>query len=228
VSEWWTYTLDDFLLFSPATYWRLFELHNRGVWPAQLPALAAGVTILALTWGRSVRYGRLAGALLAACWLWVAWAFHWHRYTSINWAASWFAVAFALEGLLLAWRGVVHGRIAFDGPGTGTRRAGVALLVFALIGIPLAAPLSGRPWAQAELFGTAPDPTAIATLGVLLAARGRARWGLMVVPLAWCVVSAATLYAMRSWGGILCVSAVLLAMLFAWTKRHEAPRGTAA
>ena len=28
MSEWWTYTLSDFLLFSPRTYHRLFELHN--------------------------------------------------------------------------------------------------------------------------------------------------------------------------------------------------------
>jgi hypothetical protein len=29
MSEWWTYTLSDFLLFSPRVYYRLFELHNR-------------------------------------------------------------------------------------------------------------------------------------------------------------------------------------------------------
>ncbi len=36
MSEWWTYTLSDFLLFSARTYYRLFELYNRDVWPAQL------------------------------------------------------------------------------------------------------------------------------------------------------------------------------------------------
>ena len=34
MSEWWTYTLGDFLMFSPATYWRLVESYNRDVWPA--------------------------------------------------------------------------------------------------------------------------------------------------------------------------------------------------
>ena len=33
MSEWWTYTLSDFLLFSPRTYYRLFELHHRALWP---------------------------------------------------------------------------------------------------------------------------------------------------------------------------------------------------
>lgn len=221
MSEWWTYTLDDFLLFSPATYRRLFELHNLEVWPAQVLALAAGGAMLALVRARAVRPGRIAAALLAGCWLWVAWAFHLHRYATINWAAGWFALAFAGQALLLAWVGIVRGRLAFDGPGTGARRAGVALLVFALAGMPFLAPLSGRPWMQAELFGIAPDPTAIATLGVLLAASGRARWELMAVPLAWCAVSGATLYAMRSWGAIVCAAAALIAVLAASTMRGE-------
>ena len=33
--EWWTYSLSDFLMFSPRTYYRLFELHNAAIWPAQ-------------------------------------------------------------------------------------------------------------------------------------------------------------------------------------------------
>jgi hypothetical protein len=226
VTEWWTYTLEDFLLFSPATYWRLFELHNLELWPAQVPALAAGATIFALVRAPAVQPGRVAAALLAACWLWVAWAFHLQRYATINWAAGWFALAFAVQALLLVWAGVVRGRLAFDGPDTRARRAGVALLAFALIGLPLAAPLSGRPWAQAELFGIAPDPTAIATLGVLLAAAGRAPWGLMVLPLAWCVVSGATLYAMRSWGATVCAGAMLVALLAAWSKRTRTSRST--
>jgi hypothetical protein len=34
--EWWTYTLSDFLLFSPRAYYRLIERHNAAVWPWQL------------------------------------------------------------------------------------------------------------------------------------------------------------------------------------------------
>ena len=47
MSEWWTYSLSDFLLFSPRTYYRLFELYNAAIWPAQIGARASGVAILA-------------------------------------------------------------------------------------------------------------------------------------------------------------------------------------
>ncbi|HEY1226717.1 MAG TPA: hypothetical protein VGF26_05300 [Ramlibacter sp.] len=98
MSEWWSYRLSDFLLFSPRTYYRLFELHNVAMWPMHVAALALGVALLVLALrGRE----RAAGALLAACWLWVAWAFLLQRYATINWAAPWFAAGFAIEGIAL-------------------------------------------------------------------------------------------------------------------------------
>ena len=42
MSEWWTYSLSDFLLFSPRTYYRLFELYNVAIWPLQLVSPRAG------------------------------------------------------------------------------------------------------------------------------------------------------------------------------------------
>ena len=88
MSEWWTYRLSDFLLFSPRTYWRLFELYNLAIWPAQLAAVGFGLAIAVASPGAAPRRcARRAAALLAACWLWIAWAFHLQRYATINWAA---------------------------------------------------------------------------------------------------------------------------------------------
>jgi len=94
---------------------------------------------------------------------------------------------------LLLWAGVVRGRLAFD-----RRPAGLLIFLFALVVQPLIGPLLGRQWSQVEIFGVAPDPTAIATLGLLLLATGRVRWELIAVPLSWCAISAATLLAMKA------------------------------
>jgi hypothetical protein len=57
--------------------------------------------------------------------------------------------------------------------------------------------LAGRPIEAAEVFAIAPDPTAIATLGLVsMAPAGPAAWLLLAVPLCWCVASGATLHAM--------------------------------
>jgi hypothetical protein len=57
---------------------------------------------------------------------------------------------------------------------------------------------AGRGWRQVEIFGVAPDPTAVATLGIILLANGRGRRALIVVPAIWCAISGATLLAMKA------------------------------
>jgi len=47
MQEWWSYRPGDFLLFSPRTYWRLFQLANEALWPLQIPVLLIGDAILA-------------------------------------------------------------------------------------------------------------------------------------------------------------------------------------
>jgi Family of unknown function (DUF6064) len=224
MSEWWTYTLSDFLLFSPRTYYRLFEIYNAAIWPAQIAAIGLGLAVLALL--RRAAGRRSIAAILAACWLWVAIAFHANRYATINWAAVYFAWAFGFEAALLIWTGVIRGRLTFERPADSASRAGQWIFLFALVVEPLVGPLLGRGWKQVEIFGVAPDPTAIATLGILLLARGRGRGWLMVIPAIWCAISGATLLAMKapdSW--IPPLAAALAICLAVWQGRGRRRRG---
>ncbi|HSR79943.1 MAG TPA: DUF6064 family protein [Hyphomicrobiaceae bacterium] len=198
MSEWWTYRLSSFLLFSPRTYYRLLELYNSEIWPGQVLALLVGLVMLALIRSGGPWQSRIITAALAASWLWVAWAYHYTRYASINWAAIYFAGAFALEALLLLGFGVVKG-LHLRRPQEGLLgAAGFGLFVFALVVHPLIGPLVGRSWSQVEIFAIAPDPTVIATLGVLLLASGSSIWLLLPIPLLWCLVSGATAWTMHS------------------------------
>ena len=113
MSEWWTYSLTNFLLFSPRTYYRLFELYNAEVWPLQLVTLALGIAIAFLVWRPRPWSGRAIAAILAALWLFVAWAYLLERYDTINWAARYFAIAFVLQAALLIWTGVIRNRLGF-------------------------------------------------------------------------------------------------------------------
>jgi hypothetical protein len=197
MSEWWTYRLSSFLLFSPRTYYRLFELYNSEIWPGQVLALLVGLAMLALIRNGGSWQSRIVAAALSIAWLWVAWAYHYARYASINWAATYFAGGFALEALLLLGFGVVkrlHLRPRDGLIGT----AGIGLVVFALLVHPLIGPLVGRSWSQVEIFAIAPDPTVVATLGVLVLTSGPSTWLLLPIPVLWCLVSGATAWTMHS------------------------------
>lgn len=220
MSEWWTYRLSDFLLFSPQAYYRLFERYNLALWPAQIVALGLGVVTALLLWRGGAHAGRIASALLAVAWLWIAWAFQLQRYATINPAGAHLAAAFAIQAALLLWFGVVRDRMA---PGRHRLAwAGVGLFLFALA-YPLIGLSLGRPWTQFEVFGLAPDPTVVATLAVALLASPRARGILLAIPVLYCAVSGATLWAMASPEAPVLPLTALLALLLAPAIR-ESPR----
>ena len=198
MGDWLSYTPSDFLLFSARTYYRLFELYNRAIWPAQILALLLGLIILWRLHRASLRQGLVVTGILAVGWLWTAWAYLVEHYDTINWAARYFAIGFAIEALLLIWTGVVRDRLLFQPYKDWTSRTGMGLILFTLVVQPFIGPLVGRDWRQAEIFGVAPDPTVLATLGVLLTAHTRPPWGLMIIPLIWCALSGATLWTMGS------------------------------
>lgn len=198
--EWSTYTLSDFLMFAPRTYWQMVERYNRDFWPLQLPLLAGGLGMLWLTATRHVHAFRLAGLLLAAAWLWVGWAFLWQRYATINWAAAYVAAAFALQGLLMLTAGLVCGQATVP-PGATARGFGWLLacagLLYPLVGLAL-----GRPLVQAEFLGMSPEPTALFTLGLLLlGGKPTSRAGrvlLFFIPLLCALLGAATGWTFRN------------------------------
>jgi len=198
MSEWWTYSLSDMLLFSPRVYYRLFALHNHALWPAQLLTIAVGLGMIYTLARPSAVRTRLTLVALGVLWIWVGWAFFWERYATINWAAPYIAPLYALQGVLLVAAGLSGNWLKISAPAWRVRSLGALLFATVLIGYPLITPAVGRPWAAAEVFGVAPDPTALATLAVLAVARDGLRWVSMVVPLLWIVVSAATLWTMQS------------------------------
>jgi hypothetical protein len=198
MGDWLSYTPSDFLLFSARTYYRLFELYNRTIWPAQPLSLLLGLVILWRLHRRGAWQGAVVAVVLAAGWLWTAWAYLLEHYDTINWVARYFAIGFVVEAFLLIWVGAVRNRLSFQLYRDWISRTGMGLFLFALVVHPLMAPLVGRDWKQAEIVGITPDPTVLATLGILLTMANRPPWGLMIAPLIWCALSGATLWTMGS------------------------------
>jgi len=218
--EWWSYRLSDFLMFEPRTYYRLFELYNRDLWPGQVLALTLGLALLGLRWRSGPAQGRAARVILGLAWLWVAWVFLWRRYSTINLAAGWFAGMFAIQALLL-WASAL--RHCPGQPPGKPDPIGLGVGAFAVVFQPLIGPLLGRDWTGIETFGMAPDPTAAATLGLLLI--DAAHWALWVIPVLWCLITGATLWAMgASDAGLLPLLAALTVLRAAWRRMRSRPQ----
>ncbi len=210
-------------MFAPRIYWRLFESINEAFWPWQWLIAAA---VLMWVW-RGQRWWRASGIVLSAMFVLVAWAFLHQRLAPIFWVAEFYAWAFAVQALLVAVLVASSGaRSREPAPDPSCDRTVMAMVVvmalglWAVVGHPLLAPIASRPWSQAEWPGLAPDPTAILALAWLLRMPGattgwprvlkRAAW---VVPVAWCVVSAATLATMGEWQALVMLAAPFLVVL---------------
>ena len=196
--DWLTYRLSDFLLFSPRTYYRMFELYHTQVWPIHLVVFGSVVAVVVLLRREEEWRDRAVAGVLAAWWLWVAIAFHSQRYATINWAGRYFAALFAIQALLLVWFGVIRPRLRFRTSRERAAYLAVGLLAIALVLEPIAGRIAGRSWRQVEMFGLTPDPTAIATLALLALSTARPHRGLIVIPAVWCAIGAATLWALGS------------------------------
>ena len=196
MSTWWTYRLGDFLLFSPRVYWRMFELHNAALWPVHVLTLAVGFAMVLVMLRPTRSRARWMALALAIIWAFVGWSFLWSRYAAINWAMAYVAPAFALQAALLLGVGTISNGLVLDQRDC-VGSAGLFLAVIGVVVYPLLPPLFGRPWSGAEVFGIAPDPTAIATLGFCLAGNGRLTSILIPIPLIWGLFSGLTLLAMN-------------------------------
>jgi hypothetical protein len=214
METWTSYALSDFLMFSAASYFRRYELANAELWPGQ-PLLIA---VAAWLWWSMRRPGPRSGLqvalLLAAVWAFVAGWFLYRHYAQINLAAGWFALAFVLQALLLLAFGAArrYRRRVFERRPVRAWHPGMLLFVYAVLVHPLVGMLAGRNWIGMEVFGVAPDATALATLGILLTGYRPATWPLLVIPLAWCAVSALTYLTMGHAHGIAPLVAAITAL----------------
>ncbi len=215
MSEWATYTLSDFLMFSPRVYFRLIERYNQEFWPLQLVWIAGAFLILIPATTRVPRARVAIFPLLAAAWVFCAWQFLWERYAAINWGMSYAATALLLQaGLLALWPGPAR---QADRPASRLQhRGGIGLMLFGLLVYPCLALLAGRSLAAAETFAMMPDPTATTTLGTVLAESRKRGWLLLPIPLLWCAFSGLTLLALEdagSWAPFAALVATLALLL---------------
>lgn len=209
------YRLEDFLLFSPGVYWRLFELHNaRFVY--LIPAcLGAAALMMAGPFARAIWPFLFLAAGAATL---TAWVYFMESYATINWAAPWvaplfLALAAALIGIAARHRG--------HAPSKARRAAATILLVHGGLVYPLQGLLVGRSLDGAQILGLTPDPTAIMVLGLLILTRGGLLTGLAaILSITWCGIGGLTLHAMgaaEAWP--LLAAATLGAIAVPWRRR---------
>ena len=211
------------LPFTADVFLYLFETYNRAIWPAQVMAYVLGIAVLLLALRPVAATGRIVPAVLAVFWLWNGLVYHLMHFLQINFSALGFGALFVLQGLLFAGS-ALRGR-----HGTRFRAdlfgwSGLFLSLFALAAYPLLGWLAGHGWPQAAMFGVAPCPTVIFTLGMLLMAEGRPPLLLAVIPFVWSLIGGSAVFLLGIPEDLsLLLAGVVGFGLLVWKSRQRTP-----
>jgi hypothetical protein len=183
------------LPFTVEQFFGVFARYNEAVWPAPLLLYAlAAAALVAIAAGRPGS-GRFVTVALAVLWAWSGVVYHWVYFSAVNPAAWLFGALFLGQAVLFVREGVLRHRLVFAVHDGSVSIVALALVAFALLGYPILGAALGHSYPAAPTFG-APCPTTILTLGLLLLARGTARWPLFAIPLLWAVVSGAAAFSL--------------------------------
>jgi hypothetical protein len=180
------------LPFSAASFFDVFVAYNAAIWPVQIIAYGLGLSVVGAIVAAARLAPRFVPAALAVMWAMNAVGYHALYFATINPAADAFAALFMLQAALFAFcacadsSGIVF-RLARDMRSVAALAATIySMFVYSVLGI-----WAGRDLMAGPIFGVAPCPTVVFTLGVLMIGQGRAIVFLSIVPVLWALVGLA-------------------------------------
>jgi hypothetical protein len=182
------------LPFDSEQFHEIFATYNSAIGAAPAVAWLLGVAGVLYALRPGPVRSRVTAAILALLWFWDGVIYHGFYFLQINDAALLFAALFVAEGVLILHYGVLRGRLLFYYGNQSRHVAGALMLAFALLLYPLAGLASGQRYPALPLFGVAPCPTTIYTLGLLLWAMEDCPEPLWLLPLLWAVIGTSAAY----------------------------------
>lgn len=164
----------------------VFVAYNTAIWPLQVVTYMAGIVIGVLFFWPSQRSDKGILLLLAAMWGINAVGYHMTYFAAINPAARLFGAVFLIEAVLLAiWAFRDREHLIFQPRRGVVTGAGVAMIAYALVGYPALGAWMGHSYPAVPVFGVAPCPTTIFTIGVLVLGDWRSTRWLLIIPALW-------------------------------------------
>ncbi len=176
------------LPFTPEAFFAIFEAYNAWTWPLATVFFVFALLAVRVLPHPSVRNTRIVATVLAVMWGFAGIVYHGVFFSRINPAAYGFAALFVVQAALLVRVALQPGAVRFEARRSLRTLAGGTLIAYALFVYPLWGFAVGHVFPRAPMFGTAPCPLTLFTVGVLLLARPPGRLGLLVIPLLWAAI----------------------------------------
>lgn len=177
--------------FSIIEFLQVFADYNRAIWPFQIFAYGLGlVAVVAILFPRQwmVRSALVAFAVL---WAFVGIGYHLIFFASINPVARVFAGFFVLQAAMFLASALWPGDLRLQPDRCFRTAVGLGVGVYAVAIYPALGFWVGHGGMEGPIFGVAPCPTTMFTIGFLLMARGNWVLWLSIIPILWSLIGLA-------------------------------------
>ena len=184
MADWLSYSLQDFLLFSPRVYWRFIA--DYFVQQTIVAVIILIISVLLVSWRRYLVINLCI--FIALGWLYLGWSFYLQHYAQINPMVSYLAYACFVQALIMLVFCLVQPKYLLE-----STRLIVGYIIIAGISIaPALCFMFFEHW-QAGVVGIHPITTSVFTLG-LLSLRKKLLWpGLSLFPFLLLIIEIMTL-----------------------------------
>ncbi|WP_286264098.1 DUF6064 family protein [Thalassotalea atypica] len=197
MTEWFSYSLEDFLLFSPEVYWRLIQQHS-----VNFGAIAIVIEVIAIIAFYYLKHNhkrQIVITILIGAWCSVGWFFFIKQYAAINTFAQYLGYACLIQSLfllisLLKERTSIQQVSLTMSVDTWSRLQNNVTLIClsSVIIFPVLAALLGFNWGTG-VIGILPLPTITISLISVLLFKSRMRLFLLPIPTILLVIELLTL-----------------------------------
>jgi hypothetical protein len=180
--------------FTVAQFFAVFADYNTAIWPLQIVAYGLGGLAVIALWLRRPLANQVILSVLAIMWALNGIGYHFLFFAEINPIAKAFALFFLLQSILFAASVMVPNDLRFEIRLNFRSVAGLFFIVYALLIYETLGYWAGHRLMAGPLFGVAPCPTTIFTIGTLLLARGKWVVWLSIIPILWSLIGVAAAF----------------------------------
>jgi hypothetical protein len=214
------------LPFTREQFFDVFAAYNAETWPAAIAAYPLALVALLVAWRGAAVSGRLAGLILALMWGWAGVVYHGLYFAPINPIARVFAGVFIVQAVLFTIHASIGRGFAFGSRSRLRAFAGGAMILYAMVVYPVIGLALGAGYPALPLFGVAPCPLLIFTIGLMLWATC-VRWWLWLVPLFWGAVGGSAFVVLSVPQDWALPASCIAALLINWLDRPAQSRPAA-
>jgi hypothetical protein len=192
-------------------FFSTLQSYNETFLPMTIFTFLLGVFIVYLAVRKSKNSGKIISVLLSFLWIWSGAVFFIVYYGPIDaeflgltLPGVWYlgGILFLIQSFLFLYFGVVKSSLSFEFNAGLSSIVGALLIVYAMVIYPLIGFLTGYSYPRYPIFGTAPCPLTIFSIGLLLWSDRKMPLVIVVIPFIWALMGIMPVLALNIWADI--------------------------